>query len=102
MTITLSSKVAQEMRYRQLKAMDNTIRQVYNDEYYIEHWFMVGIPDGSDEADFRDYAEDQEDFDDFLATFVRMVEKMDKDPDEKSKAEIVEMFIANLQKGLMI
>ena len=53
MTVTLSSKVAQEMRYRQLKAMNNTIRQAYNDEYYIEHWFMIGIPDGFDEADLE-------------------------------------------------
>ncbi len=88
--------VAQEMRYRQLKAMDMTIRQAHNDEYYMDSWLMIGIPDGSDDADFRDYAEDQEEFNDFLDTFTRLVEKMDKDPDEKSKDEIVEMFISFL------
>ena len=88
--------IAHEMRYRQLKAMDKTIRMCHNDECYMESWLMIGIPDGSTDADFIDYADDPADFNEFFETFCRLVQRMDADPNEKSKTEIVEMFIANL------
>lgn len=86
----------QEMRFRQLKAMDKTIRKCTNDEDYFFSWIKVGIPDGSTDADFRDYAKDEEEFTDFLNEFGRLIELMAEDPEEMSKEELVNFFIQSL------
>ena len=88
--------VPQEMRYRQLKAMDKVVRMHTNDECYIESWFMIGIPDGSTDADFQDYAEDADDYTGLCETFLRLIKRMDADPDELTREELVDKFIEYL------
>ena len=88
--------MTQEMRYKQLKAMDRTIRECVNDEGYFFHWIALGVPDGSDESDFRDFAEDEDDFNEFLGVFNRIVDRMDADKHEMSKQEITDKFISYL------
>lgn len=88
--------VKQEMRYRALKAMDATVRDCVNDEGYLESWLMIGIPDDSTDLDFQEWAADDEDYTEFMETFIRLIERMDKDPDEWSKEALVDVFIQNL------
>ena len=85
--------VAQELIYRQLKAMDKVIRMHTNDEYYIESWLMTGIPDGSTDLDFQEYAKDEDDYTEFSKTFIHLIKKMDADPDELTREELVNKFI---------
>ncbi len=82
-----------EMRYKLLKAMDKTIRTHANDECYIESWLMIGVPDGSTDLDFQDYTEDEEEYMEFVETFQRIIDRMDKDPHELTRNELVEKFI---------
>jgi hypothetical protein len=88
--------VAQEMRYRQLKAMDKVVRMHTNDESYIESWLMIGIPDGSTDLDFQEYAADEEDYTEFCETFIRLIKRMDADPHELTREELVDKFIEYL------
>lgn len=88
--------VKQEMRCRALKAMDKTIRRSANDEFYIENWLITGIPDDATELDFQEWAADDEDYTEFMETFIRLIERMDKDPEEYSKEVLVNIFIQNL------
>ena len=86
-----------EMRYNILKAMDTTIRSHSGDEGYIESWLMVGIPDGSTDLDFQDYAEDEEGYLEFVETFHQLLDRMDKDPYELTKNELIEKFLEYLE-----
>ena len=86
-----------EMRYKVLKAMDKTVRECVNDECYIESWLMIGIPDGSTDADFWDYAEDEDDFNEFLEVYSRLIDKLDADPDEMLKEDIANIFAQNIR-----
>ena len=90
--------IATEMRYKVLKAMDQTVRECVNDEGYMECWLMVGIPDGSTDADFWDYAEDEDDFNEFLETYARLIDRLDADPDEMSKEDIANIFAQNIRQ----
>jgi hypothetical protein len=92
----LRNEFANELRYRQLKAMDKTLRECVNDENHFMSWLMIGIPDGSTDADFKDYASDAEEFMEFLNLFTNLVNRLDSDPNEMSKEEIVNKFISNL------
>lgn len=88
--------VAQRMRYRQLKAMDKVIRTHANDEFYIDNWLILGIPDGSTDLDFKEYAEDEEDYTEFCETFIRLIKRMDADPHELTREALVDKFIEYL------
>lgn len=88
--------VAQEMRYRQLKAMDKVIRMHVNDECYIESWLMIGIPDGSTDLDFQEYAADEEDYTEFCEIFAHLLRQVDVDPDELTREELIDKFIEYL------
>ena len=86
-----------EMRYNILKAMDITIRSHAGDEGYIESWLMIGITDGSTDLDFQDYAQDEEGYLEFVETFHQLLDRMDKDPYELTKNELIEKFIEYLE-----
>jgi hypothetical protein len=90
-------KMEIEMRYKILKAMDQTVRECVNDESYMESWLMIGIPDDSTDADFWDYAEDEDDFNEFVETYSRLIDRLDADPDEMSKEDIANIFAQNIR-----
>ena len=62
------------LRVEQLKLMDQLIRHS-SDENVIDAWLMVGIPDGSTDADFEEYTADGEDYNEFVDTFIRLIQK---------------------------
>lgn len=55
-----------------LKAMDNAVRGM-NDEYAIETWLMVGVPDEASDEDYISIAEDHEEYADIVKVFARIV-----------------------------
>ena len=57
-----------------LKAMDNAIRGM-NDEFAIETWLMVGVPDEASDEDYMSIAEDHEEYTDIVKVFARIVTK---------------------------
>jgi hypothetical protein len=61
-------------RVEQLKLMNELVFTA-SDEYIHDTWLMLGIPDGSTEADYIDYAEDDETYNDFVDTFIRIIQK---------------------------
>lgn len=90
---------AHEMRYNILKAMDTTIRNHTNDECYIESWLMIGVPDDSTDLDFQDYTEDEEEYVEFVETFHRLLDRMDKDPHELTRNDLMGKFIEYLGRN---
>ena len=88
--------IKQEMRYRALKAMDKVIRIHANDEFYIVNWLTLGVPDDATDLDFQEWAADEDDYTEFCETFLRLIKRMDADPDELTKEELADKFIEYL------
>lgn len=86
----------ENIRYKILKAMDATVRECVCDEDYYDTWSMVGIPDGASDSDYCDWAQDEEDYLEFVDAFGRLMSRLDADPDEWSKEDIIDVFIQNL------
>ena len=55
-----------------LKAMDNAIRNMNNEEVF-DPWLMCGVPDGSDDDDYECIAEDTEEYVETVKLFVKIV-----------------------------
>ena len=60
-----------ETRIYLTKEMDKFVRNKIDDEGIIECWLMCGVPDGADEADYREIAEDDELWLDIVKEFGR-------------------------------
>ena len=52
-----------------LKAMDNYIREVVDDEVVLEEWLRLGVPDGANYDDLEEIAEDEELVTSIIETF---------------------------------
>lgn len=70
----MASNITISSRAEQLKLMDLFVH-TFNDEDLVEPWLMNGIPDGSDESDYRMLAEDAADYNDIFNLFVRLVQR---------------------------
>lgn len=55
-----------------LKAMDNAIRNM-NDEESFDPWLMCGVPDGSDDDDYESIAENTEEYVETVKLFAKIV-----------------------------
>lgn len=67
-----------ESRITALKAMDNAVRGM-NDEYAMDSWLMVGVPDEASEDDYEFIAENHEEYIDVVKVFARIVAKYAKE-----------------------
>ena len=61
-----------------LKEMDNAVRGM-NDEYAMDSWLMVGVPDEASEEDYEFIAENHEEYTDVVKLFARIVSKYAKE-----------------------
>ena len=66
------NKTTIDLRVIQLKAMDDFIHSVNNEEL-IDEWLTYGIPDEASEDDYHSIAEDDELYNDCVKIFKRMV-----------------------------
>jgi hypothetical protein len=55
-----------------LKAMDNAIRNM-NDEEAFDPWLMCGVPDGSDDDDYESIAENTKEYVETVKLFAKIV-----------------------------
>ncbi len=67
-----------QRRVAVLKEMDNAVRGM-NDEYAMDSWLMVGVPDEATEEDYESIAEDHEEYTDIVKLFARLVSKYAKE-----------------------
>ena len=67
-----------ERRITVLKAMDEAVREM-NDEYAMDSWLMVGVPDEASEDDYEFIAENHEEYIDVVKVFARIVAKYAKE-----------------------
>ena len=67
-----------ERRITVLKAMDEAVRGM-NDEYAMDSWLMVGVPDEASEEDYEFIAENHEEYMDIAKLFARIVTKYAKE-----------------------
>lgn len=66
------NKITIDLRIIQLKAMDDFIHSVNNEEL-IDEWLTYGIPDEASEDDYRAIAEDDELYNGCVKIFKRTV-----------------------------
>lgn len=66
------NKTTIDLRVIQLKAMDDFMHSINNEEL-IDEWLTYGIPDEASEDDCRAIAEDDELYNDCLNIFIRTV-----------------------------
>lgn len=59
-------------RVRVLRAMDNAIRNM-NDEEALDPWLMCGVPDDACEEDYMDIANDHENYIEIVRLFAKIV-----------------------------
>lgn len=59
-------------RVRVLRAMDNAIRNM-NDEEALDPWLMCGVPDDAWEEDYVDIASDHENYIEIVRLFAKIV-----------------------------
>ena len=86
---------AHEMRYNILRAMDTTIHNHTNDECYIKSWLKI-VPKNSTNLDFQNYTKNEEEYVEFVETFHRLLYRMDKDPHELTRNDLIGKFIEYL------
>lgn len=66
------NKTTIDLRFIQLKAMDDFMHSVNNEEL-IDEWLTYGIPDEASEDDYLSIAEDDELYNDCIEIFKRTV-----------------------------
>jgi hypothetical protein len=68
----IMNKITINLRVIQLKAMDDFMHSVNNEEL-IDEWLTYGIPDEASEDDYYSIAEDDELYNDCVKIFIRTV-----------------------------
>lgn len=76
------NKLKNNLRKTIMKAMDDYIREVTNDEELIEVWLTYAIPDGADPEEFDDFADDDELWQDCIQLFHKIVKADENEDDE--------------------
>ena len=69
--------IEQHIRYNQLKAMHEVIRQTNDGNIYFS-WSAIGIADGPIEVmeeDFRDIAADEKQYNEIVDLFIKLISK---------------------------
>lgn len=67
-----------DSRVAVLKAMDNAIRNMNNEEV-LDPWLMCGVPDGAWEEDYVDIANDHDNYAEIVRLFAKIVKNYAKE-----------------------